>query len=75
MPADAAPAAVDLNRATARELEKLPGVGPVLAGRIVAHRQRYGPFRQPEELLAVRGIGPRLLERLRPHVRVDPDRR
>jgi competence ComEA-like helix-hairpin-helix protein len=60
---------LDLNRASARELESLPGVGPVLAGRIVAHRERHGPFSHPEELLAVRGIGPRLFERLRPRVR------
>lgn len=63
---------VDLNLAGARELETLPGVGPVLAARIVAHRARVGAFRHPEELRAVRGIGPRLLERLRPRVRVGP---
>ncbi len=61
---------VDLNQATALELDALPGVGPVLAGRIIAHRERHGPFRQAEELLAVRGIGPRLFARLRPRVTV-----
>ena len=61
---------IDLNRASAQELEALPGIGPVLAARIVSRRERHGPFRSGEELLAVRGIGPRLLERLRPHVRV-----
>jgi competence protein ComEA len=65
-------AAVDLNRATARELDELPGVGPVLAGRIIAHRERHGGFRHPEELLAVRGIGPRLFARLRARVTVGP---
>lgn len=69
----AAPA-VDLNRASARELDALPGIGPVLAARIVAHRQRHGPFASREELLAVRGIGPRLLARLGAQVRVEPDR-
>jgi competence protein ComEA len=63
---------IDLNRATARELDDLPGVGPVLAGRILDHRRRHGPFRDPEELLAVRGIGPRLFARLRPRIRVGP---
>ena len=63
---------VDLNRATALELDELPGVGPVLAGRIIAHRERRGPFRHPEELLAVRGIGPRLFARLRPRITVGP---
>ena len=65
-------AVIDLNRATARELDELPGVGPVLAGRIIAHRERHGRFRHPEELLAVRGIGPRLFARLRPRVTVGP---
>ena len=63
---------IDLNRATAGELDELPGVGPVLAGRIIAHRERHGPFRHPEELLAVRGIGPRLFARLRPRITVGP---
>ena len=62
---------VDVNRASARELEALPGIGPVLAQRIVTHRGRQGPFRRVEELLAVRGIGARLLERLRPYLAVD----
>ena len=60
--------ALDLNRATLSELDALPGIGPVLAGRIAAHRSRAGPFRRPEDLLAVRGVGPRLLERLRPWI-------
>jgi competence protein ComEA len=66
-------AAVDLNRAGLAELDALPGIGPVLARRIVAHRAAHGAFREPEDLLAVPGIGPRLLERLRPHVRAGPD--
>lgn len=65
----AAPAArLDLNAADERALDGLPGIGPVLAARIVQHRRDHGPFRDPDELLAVRGIGPRLLERLRPLV-------
>ncbi len=66
-PAAAAPR-LDLNRADARELDALPGVGPVLAERIVQQRGRFGPFRDLDELLAVRGVGPRLLERLRPRL-------
>lgn len=61
---------VDLNRATAVELRSLPGIGPVLAGRIVAHREAHGPFRRTEELLAVRGVGPRLYDRVRDRLRV-----
>jgi competence ComEA-like helix-hairpin-helix protein len=70
---DAAPpgwATLDLNRATAIELDALPGIGPVLAERIVEHRRRHGPFASREELLAVRGIGPRLLARIGARVRV-----
>jgi type II secretory pathway component PulK len=43
----------------------------VLSARIVAHRERHGPFRRVEELLAVRGIGPRLFARIAPLVTVD----
>lgn len=59
-------ALVDLDTATAAELDRLPGIGPVLAARIVEHRRLHGPFRHVDELLSVPGIGPRLLERLRP---------
>lgn len=63
---------LDLNRATAPELERLPGIGPVLAQNIVDHRERYGPFRAVEDLLAVSGIGPARLEQLRSLVTVAP---
>ena len=61
---------VDLATADAAQLDALPGIGPVLAERIVAERRRVGGFRRVEDLLAVHGIGPRLFERLRPHLRV-----
>jgi competence protein ComEA len=48
---------LDLNRASAADLEELPGVGPVLAARIVAHRTEQGPFTAAAELRAVSGIG------------------
>jgi competence protein ComEA len=63
---------VDLNRATARELEALRGVGPVLAERIVETRRRLGGFRSVDQLLEVKGVGPAVLERLRERVRVGP---
>ncbi|MDQ7843289.1 MAG: ComEA family DNA-binding protein [Armatimonadota bacterium] len=59
---------VDLNRASAAELEGLPGIGPVLARRIIAHRDRNGRFHRLEDLLEVQGIGPKLLARLRQRV-------
>lgn len=65
---------IDLNRAGVSELDGLPGVGPVIAGRIVLQRRRFGPFGGVDELLAVRGVGPRLLERIRPWATVGPHR-
>ncbi|MCE7079186.1 ComEA family DNA-binding protein [Streptomyces sp. ST2-7A] len=54
-----------LNLADADRLRELPGVGPVLAGNIVAHRERHGPFASIEQLLDVSGIGQRRLEDIR----------
>ncbi len=59
---------IDVNRASARELEALPGVGPALARRIVELRRRKGRLTGPEDLLEVRGIGPARLEALRDRV-------
>lgn len=58
-------AKVNINTATATELESLPGVGKVLAERVVAHRQNFGPFRRAEELIIVRGISDRKFRELR----------
>jgi competence ComEA-like helix-hairpin-helix protein len=55
-----------VNRTTADTLTYLPGVGDVLAGRIVAERERGGPFRAAADLRRVKGIGPKLVERLGP---------
>ncbi len=67
----AAPAEpLDLNAATPAALDQLPGVGPVLAGRIVAWRAAHGRFTSVDELGEVEGIGPKALERLRALVRV-----
>ena len=65
-----APAPIDVNRAAAAELQRLTGIGPALAARIIAHRDNAGPFRTPEDLLAVRGIGPSTLERIRGRIRL-----
>ncbi len=55
---------LDLNRASAEELEKLAGIGPVLARRIVEWRENHGPFRSVQDLLKVPGIGPKTLEKI-----------
>lgn len=61
---------LDLNTATAAQLDTLPGVGPATAQAIVAYRTRHGRFRSVAELLEVPGIGPAKLEAVRPLVRV-----
>ncbi|MFQ4148994.1 ComEA family DNA-binding protein [Arthrobacter sp. LAPM80] len=61
---------LNVNTATAAEFDTLPGVGPVLAGRIVAWRTDHGPFTSVEGLTAVTGIGPKLLAGLRDLVTV-----
>lgn len=73
-PTELAPAApstvgrLDINRATIEELQHLPGIGEVLARRVVERRTAHGPFRTVEELREVKGIGARRLEQLRPLV-------
>jgi competence protein ComEA len=70
-PEGAAPGGtLNLNTATEAELETLPRVGPVLAGRIVEFRQQHGGFAAVADLDAVPGIGPALMESLGPLVSV-----
>ncbi len=61
---------LDLNRATAEELESLPGIGAVKAAAILAVRDSKGGFRSLDELEGVRGIGPVLAEKLRTRVMI-----
>jgi competence ComEA-like helix-hairpin-helix protein len=64
-------AKININTAAAAELELLPGVGPAIAERIIAEREKGGGFRRVEDLGRVRGIGPKTIEHLRPHVVVE----
>jgi competence protein ComEA len=61
---------IDINRATATELESLPGIGPATAAAIIEHRERHGPFARVDDMLAVRGIGEAKLAALRDRVHV-----
>ncbi|MDR5683164.1 MAG: helix-hairpin-helix domain-containing protein [Armatimonadota bacterium] len=61
---------VSLNTASAAELERLPGIGPKLAQRIVEDRAHNGPYASVEDLRRVKGIGPRRIEQIRPHVTI-----
>ena len=59
---------VDVNHATAKELEQLNGIGPAISKRIVEYRQTHGRFNTPEDLINVRGIGPAKLEKMRSQI-------
>ena len=61
---------ININTATVEELTKLPGIGGVIAQRIVNHREKSGKFRTLEELLVIRGISKKKLEKLRPLITV-----
>ena len=62
---------LELNRATQAELEALPGIGPVLAERIVAWREANGPFVSVEQIMDVEGIGEKKLDELRDSIYVE----
>jgi competence protein ComEA len=64
---------VDINRAPWPELAQLPQVGETLARRIVEQREVNGPFRDHDDLLRVRGIGPKTLDGIRPYLLPTPD--
>jgi len=63
------PGLPDINRATADQLDTLPGVGPVRAAAIIQYRNTHGPFVRLEDLRQVSGIGPKTFERIRPYLK------
>jgi len=69
-PTGGSAAVVDVNTATADQLEVLPGIGPTLAGAIVQERERNGPFRSIDDLTRVPGIGDGRLSQLRDRVSI-----
>jgi competence ComEA-like helix-hairpin-helix protein len=59
---------VNLNTATSEQLQEVPGIGPSTADKILQMRKSYGPFKSLDDLLAVRGIGPKRLEKMRKYL-------
>jgi len=66
-----APLFVNLNASSRKELESLPGIGKVLAGRIVTYRSTYGAFQRVDDVVKVSGIGEKRLQQLLPYVTVE----
>ena len=61
-------ASINLNTATASELQRLPRIGPKMAARIIAYREAHGAFRRVQDLVQVRGIGKKTLAQLTPYL-------
>lgn len=61
---------LDINQASAEDFARLPGIGPKLARRIVDFRQKHGPFRRVEDLMAIRGVALKKWKAIRPYVKV-----
>ena len=59
---------VNINTASALELIQIKNIGPVTAGRIINYREEYGPFRDPEDIKKVKGIGDKTYERLKKQI-------
>src|SRR6266852_4592690 len=61
---------VNLNTATSQELQQVPGIGPATADKILQMRKSYGAFKSVDDLLAIRGIGAKRLEKMRKYLTV-----
>ena len=61
---------ININTASAEELQRLPGVGPALASRIVEHRRRHGLFKRPQDIVIVRGMSAKFYRRIAHLIRV-----
>ncbi len=63
---------IDPNTATSEELQTIPGIGPVLASRIVEYREQVKKFQKVEDLLEIKGIGKKTLEKIREYIEIKP---
>lgn len=62
---------VPVNSADEKQLQRISGIGPVLSRRIAEYRALHGLFREPEDLLKVKGIGPKKLQHMKPHISLE----
>jgi len=61
---------INLNTATAAQLQEVPGIGPATADKILKMRKSYGPFKSVDDLRAIKGIGPKRLDKMRKYLTV-----
>jgi competence ComEA-like helix-hairpin-helix protein len=61
---------ININTATSEELQQVPGIGPVTADKILQMRKSYGAFKSVDDLLAVKGLGKKRLEKMRKYLTV-----
>jgi len=61
---------VNINTATSEQLQQVPGIGPATAGKILKMRKSYGPFKSVDDLLAIRGLGEKRLDKMRKYLTV-----
>lgn len=61
---------ININTSNRDELMTVPGIGPVMAGRIILYRENYGSFKKFEDVINVKGIGPKTLVKIKPYIKV-----
>lgn len=61
---------IDINKASQKELESIPGIGPVLSKRIIEYRKNHGNFNSFSDIMKVKGIGPKKLEKIKPYIKI-----
>lgn len=71
LPPEEKPELLNINTATAKDLQTLPGIGPAMSEKIIQHRKEHGNFASVDALTEVKGIGVKTLERLKPYVGVE----
>lgn len=62
---------ININTSNKDELMTVPGIGPVMAGRIIRYREDFGPYKTLEDIQRVKGIGVKTLERIKPYIKIE----